>query len=650
MTARRQTVQNKRETPAGSLSLRGVPQSWDEQTREIDLVISTGAPGTRWDWRTGQNYIEELDVAGCNLERLQNAGPVLLDHDAEVESLIGTVLEARVEGGAVIARVKLSGRAEMAGYVKDIADGVIRSISVGYSVEEEEILKEEGQLERRIARKWTLWEVSFVAMPFDTGAKVRSAEQPHARQGENMSTKTETPAPAVQTPVIDAAAIRAAEADRQTKVRASAAKLQIDAATVDAVLRETETYEAAAAKLLEAAATREAQTPTVPTHRAGHSAYGDTRQDAVMRGVVDALSLRAGLQVDKASPVNEVVRERTLPGLMRQMLEAGGVNTAGMTTARMLEVSMRMARQAESEMLTRGGDVASHTISDFPTALSYLGRKIMMAAYQAEPLLFDQFSQRRDLTNLRAEKLLRIGAFPTPVETPEAGSVVYGTISDRGETYQAAKYTSGFAITEEALINDDIGMLVDVLRQMGSAAVGVQKKLFFGLFTANTSTGPTMSDGNTWFSAAHANKGTAGALSVDNVGELTNMLLSQPAEGQSDQYIYNEPRFLLVPSHYKNAADKIVTPNFIGSTSAAPDSILSLKVLAEPRLGTGGNKPWYVVGQNSGLYHGYLGDVPGPRMRQIVDQETLSVKLVLDLFFACQVGDWKGVAQNPYGL
>ena len=57
-----------------------------------------------------------------------------------------------------------------------------------------------------------------------------------------------------------------------------------------------------------------------------------------------------------------------------------------------------------------------------------------------------------------------------------------------------------------------------------------------------------------------------------------------------------------------------------------------------------------MVGQNSGLYFGYLSDVPGPRMRQVIDQETLGVKLICDLFFACQVGDWKGVAQNPYGL
>lgn len=633
----------RRTVPAGTLTTRVMPESWDESTREIDLLISTGAPGKRWAWGVGE-YIEELDVAGCILDRLAMAGPVLLDHDPSVEKTVGRVIEAYTTEEGVKVRAKLASREEMAGIVQDIVGGVIASVSVGYSVEREEVIKEEGQLERRIAREWTPWEVSFVAIPFDAAAGTRAAAEPPQRQESPMSEPTiQTPA----APAVDIAAIRAAESQRQIKVRAAAAKLGLAEADVSTVIEATATYEEAAAQLLDRAAKASDAQTIASTHRAGATAYGQTSQDAQMQGVVDALCSRAGMQVDAKSPMHTMVREVSLSGLLRQSLEARGIATHGMREREMFALSLMIARDG---LTTRAGDVASHTISDFPTALEYLGRKIMMAAYEAEPLLFDQFAQRRDLTNLRQEKLLRIGAFPTPAATPDGGAIEYGTISDRGETYQAAKYTSGFKITEEALINDDIGMLVDIMRQMGAAAVGTQKNLFFGLFTANTSTGPVMSDGYNWFSTEHANRGTAGALSLDNIGELVDKLLSQQAEGQSGQYVYNEARFLVVPSHYKMKAQGLLNPNLIGSTAAALPDIQSLKVLADPRLGTSGNKPWYAVGSNSGLYYGYLQSVPGPRMRQVLDQEDLSVKLICDLFFAAQVGDWKGVAQNPYGL
>ena len=179
----------RRTVPAGTLTTRVMPESWDESTREIDLLISTGAAGKRWAWGVGE-YIEELDVAGCNLERLAMAGPVLLDHDPCVEKTAGRVVEAYTTEEGVKVRAKLASREEMAGIVQDIVGGVIASVSVGYSVEREEVIKEEGQLERRIAREWTPWEVSFVAIPFDAAAGTRAAAEPLQRQESPMSEQT----------------------------------------------------------------------------------------------------------------------------------------------------------------------------------------------------------------------------------------------------------------------------------------------------------------------------------------------------------------------------------------------------------------------------------------------------------------------------
>ncbi len=621
----------KRHTPAGVLHTRVMPQTWDDATREIELCISTGAPGKRWDWSTGREYVEELDVMGCNLERLINAGSVLLDHDAEVENVIGRVLEGKIENGAVIVRARLSSRPEMAGYVQDIRDGVIHSLSVGYTVETEESIKEEGQIERRIARNWTPWEVSFVAIPFDAGASTRSAAQPQQRQENTGMSQTQTPvAEPVAQPAPDLKAIRAAETDRQNKVRAAAAKFRLADSVVTEILAETDTYEAAAAKVMERAVTADVATAQVSTHRVDMTRSG---QDDQLGALTDALEFRAGLIREPTQRMRELVRETSISGLGRQFLEARGISTQGLSKRELFQAS-----------LTHRAGVAPHTVSDFPNALEFLGKKTLMQAYNAEPKLFDEFATRQDFNSLREEKLVATGAFPSMVATPEGGSIVYGTVSDRGETYSCAKYTAGVRLTEEIFINDDIGAVMRTLAGMGETAVANEKQIVFNLFLNN----PAMSDGNDVFSSAHNNVGSAGAISITTIGELRNLIRSQLKEGSTTQRVYAEPRFLLVPSDYETLAEQIISPNLIGSTAAAPASIQKFKILAEPRLNETGNSPWYLLAANCGIYYGYLQEQPGPRMRQVLDQLDLSMTLVVDEFFGATVADWRGMAKNPY--
>jgi hypothetical protein len=608
-----------------------MPQTWDDATREIELCISTGAPGKRWDWSTGREYVEELDVAGCNLERLINAGSVLLDHDAEVENVIGRVLEGKIENGAVIVRARLSSRPEMTGYVQDIRDGVIHSLSVGYTVETEESIKEEGQIERRIARNWTPWEVSFVAIPFDAGASTRSAAQPQQRQENTGMSQTQTPvAEPVAQPAPDLKAIRAAETDRQNKVRAAAAKFRLADSVVTEILAETDTYEAAAAKVMERAVTADVATAQVSTHRVDMTRSG---QDDQLGALTDALEFRAGLIREPTQRMRELVRETSISGLGRQFLEARGISTQGLSKRELFQAS-----------LTHRAGVAPHTVSDFPNALEFLGKKTLMQAYNAEPKLFDEFATRQDFNSLREEKLVATGAFPSMVATPEGGSIVYGTVSDRGETYSCAKYTAGVRLTEEIFINDDIGAVMRTLAGMGETAVANEKQIVFNLFLNN----PAMSDGNDVFSSAHNNLGSAGAISITTIGELRNLIRSQLKEGSTTQRVYAEPRFLLVPSDYETLAEQIISPNLIGSTAAAPASIQKFKILAEPRLNEAGNSPWYLLAANCGIYYGYLQEQPGPRMRQVLDQLDLSMTLVVDEFFGATVADWRGMAKNPY--
>jgi phage head maturation protease len=58
-----------------------------------------------------------------------------------------------------------------------VSEKIIRNISVGYIINEMRVIEPEkkGQVEQRIATRWTPYEVSFVTVPADAGAQTRAA-------------------------------------------------------------------------------------------------------------------------------------------------------------------------------------------------------------------------------------------------------------------------------------------------------------------------------------------------------------------------------------------------------------------------------------------------------------------------------------------
>ena len=109
------------------------PTSFDAATRTVEAVIATSTPVRRRDGRGGE-YLEVLNVRGANLARFTGA-PVLIGHRADPSNVIGVVTGARLEGEQIIASVQFSERTEFAPIIRDIESGVLRNVSVGYSVE-----------------------------------------------------------------------------------------------------------------------------------------------------------------------------------------------------------------------------------------------------------------------------------------------------------------------------------------------------------------------------------------------------------------------------------------------------------------------------------------------------------------------------------
>lgn len=115
------------------------PNTFDPVTREVEIVISTGASVRRWDWEVG-DYEEVLEISptAIRMERM-NQGAALLDsHNywGGLSAMIGSIVpnSVRIEGKALVGRVKLS-RSEIGERVaRDLIDGIQFQASAGYKV------------------------------------------------------------------------------------------------------------------------------------------------------------------------------------------------------------------------------------------------------------------------------------------------------------------------------------------------------------------------------------------------------------------------------------------------------------------------------------------------------------------------------------
>ncbi len=164
------------------LSFRAAITSFNEEARTIELIFSTGAPVQRYDWSTGKRYLEQLsmDPKAVRLTRLNEAGPLLDAHNGwSVRDQLGAVVEglARIDKGKGLATVRFSSRDDVTPILQDVREKIIRSVSVGYNVHKyEEEVGNGNKLPIRTATDWEPFEVSFVPMPADIGAKARREE------------------------------------------------------------------------------------------------------------------------------------------------------------------------------------------------------------------------------------------------------------------------------------------------------------------------------------------------------------------------------------------------------------------------------------------------------------------------------------------
>lgn len=578
------------------------PASWNPEERTIEAVLSTGAAVQRRDARGP--FLETLNLDSVDLPRLAGL-PVLDGHRQDAaERVVGVILSARREPGGIVATIKLSEASDVASTVTKVREGVLRSVSIGYAVQKvREFTDSAG---RRVKEaSISIHEASFVAVPADPGAKIRSNTMP-----------TQTVEPTEET--------RAAEqrAQTRTQIRQIARAAGLDSAWADAQIDADADVTAARAAAFEAMQTRTANTGNIRIS-------GQSSEDpfVVRSRMAEALAARMG-----GPAPSDAARQYV------------GLGLHDMARAALAASGQSVAMLSGEELIQR----AMHGVSDFPMLLNESGNRILRPSFEAAASPIKRIARQTTAPDFRAITSLQFGEFGRLEEVSEQGEITATTTAEAKEAYVLRTFGRTFNVSRRALINDDLGAFGRWAAEMGRAAAETETAEIVGLLTQASGAGPVMQDGKRLFSAEHGNLSTTAELDGGPaiLSEARKAMRKQKGlDGKSP--INAVAKYLLVGPDQETNAERLlleINPTRIEDANPLAGT---LTLLVEPRITDSDFRFFSDPAALPTIEYAYLSSAQGPQLSSRDGWEVLGREFRCVLDFGCGAVDWRGCYRVP---
>lgn len=631
------------------------PNTLNEEARTVEVVFATEQPVLRYSWSLDGYFNEVLACStdAVDMTRMENGAPVLNSHNRyDLESQLGVVESARFENGQGIATLRFSNRDSVAPIFQDIKDGIIRNISVGYTVRqyEKQPLAQGETTPTYRAVSWEPMEISFVPVPADPKSGVRSEneeryqvevtgvepesenrKEPVNKNMENPEIQNRSaegagaPAPAstVATPSVEE--VRAAEKKRVSEIRAVCTTAKMDADFALRMIEDGKSVDEVRAAVIDEMAKREVKTSSVTT--------GADESDKRRSAMEDALTLRANPSADMTNERKSAAREfrgMRLMDMARHTLNVAGVKTTGLSEREI----------AETALNTRG----YHSSSDFPTVLASTVNRTLRAQYEMAPQTFKPFTKQASVSDFRSVTRAALGDLVTSFkEVKEGGEYTYGTLADGGESYKVAKYGQIIAVTWETLINDDLNAFSRIPQSIAMKAAQLESDIVWNIILNNAA----LSDNVALFHATHGNlAGTASAITIASLSAARAAMRKQKSMG--GDFLNLAPQFLIVGPDKELEANQFTSQNYVAATNGTinPGFNSALNVIVEPRLT--GNQ-WYMAaapGMIDTIEYAYLEGETGLFTEQRTGFEVDGLEIKARLVFGAKAIDYRGLYKN----
>lgn len=687
---KRVKMNKKIKIPKTSVRAKFEPDSYNEEERTVEVVFSTGAKGKRFSWSVGE-YFEELSMkkSDIKLERLNAGAPVLNNHQRYngLEGILGVVEKALVRKGEGIAVIRFSEREELQGIIKDIRSGVIRNVSIGYTVNKyEDVSKKNDEVPTFRATDWEPYEISFVDVPFDIESQSRSGNKETAyecvieeneeslmnkeqqiraavknanlsetfanelikRDIELSSLKSEITkkqeelraaekvkddpvvVPKTNTePVVNKEEERKLGAEEERKriyeINSAARALGVESEVIDKHMKDGTSADNFRKLMIEEKSKADSAKKTNSHNVEG----GDVNtRELRMNGAENALMNRFASDKHELSEEGKQFRGMGLVDLGRALLEAEGISCQGLH---------------KNEIATR----SLHSSSDFKNILANVANKSLRAAYSEGPQTFGFMTRSVVVDDFKEISRTQFGDAPVLEKVNENGEFRHGTISDAAEKYSLETFGKIIKITRKTIINDDLAAFTRIPEMFGRRARDLESEKIWAILASN----PQMADGFNLFSAEHGNLaagGDVGIFDVPKVGKGREAMRLQT--GLDGLLIDVMPKHLVTPVALETQSEQ-----FLGATVPQINDNVNpfkskLSPVSEPRLDKYSKTAWYLAAstdQIDMIEVARLAGEEGPTLssREGFEVDGMQIKIRYD--FAAKVLDHRGFYKNP---
>lgn len=231
-------------------------------------------------------------------------------------------------------------------------------------------------------------------------------------------------------------------------------------------------------------------------------------------------------------------------------------------------------------ILASGGGISS---GDYPELFRNVANKSMIAAFELKPTIWQEICDVGVANDFKLAYMVGRSELGKFVKTPEGAPIMETKMAERRETIAVDKFTSGFALTFEAFVNDDVNAFLNLPVQLAETSAYVPQDLLWEQLKLNSYGGPTMQTDNTaLFHANHKNLGTPAALSHDSVRAMRTAARDQRSRGSNPQELAVDLTVLLVPTGLSAVAEDIAMQDYVPGTAGAQNQKNTLKGVVKP--------------------------------------------------------------------
>lgn len=650
------------------------PSTLNAETRTVDVVAATENPTPVYDYERWTLVNEVLLMSGVRLPTSRQVP--LLDAHARYSSsdVIGSARSLKVDGSQLLATAYFSEVDPAPDIFRKIQEGHLTDFSIGYRVNksvwipEKQTQKINGKTftgPMKVATDWTVKELSTTPIGADELAKARSERHGYRKEAltmpkwlmewlegrglyrdgmseaearalfekEEMNRSApqqpvaEPPVqePAVAPPVdLDAARSEAvrAEQGRIMEIRAMCTKFNCED-MIDDLIKNGNTIEAA----------RKAVLDKIETRFQGGNGFrpaldsGMDERDKFRAAVNDSILVRLGqfADISKAAPGATELSSYSLRELARECLRVAGLPVGGNVL----------------EMVGR-----ALVSSDLPYALAAGANKMLLQGWTAQDTTYQIWCGIDSLPDFKTMNLISISEADDLDEIPEGTKYTHGDIRDAREQAYLLTYGKIFAITRQAIINDDLNAMMRVPEAYGRAARRKVNVLAYAILTANAA----MADGVTLFHSTHGNVGTGGVISKTTVGEAFKLMKLQKGPKSTDP-LNIVPKYLMAPVAQEATGEAFF--NTIQIANAAGDVLINqysgnrITRVYDPILDGTDTTDWYMAAEKGmTVTVFFLQGQSEPYLEQKQGWDVDGTELKVRIDAAAKAVDWRGLVFN----